>query len=248
MTPTLKPKEYSAEDQETWRVILHEHARKRDTQICEIFLRGVKILGLTENHIPNLEQVNDILRQRSGFRGVLVEGLEEGASFYTMLANREFPVGNFIRNRQDLSYTPAPDIVHDLYGHLPFYTDRAYGDFCQRFGEAAARYVDRPELLRQFERFFWFTAEFGLVKTEKGIRIFGAGIASSTGECEYALSGKPEVKPFDVDAIRHQEFRIDQMQPILFCMESPEQLYRSLDVLCERVAKDAANTKRKAIS
>lgn len=221
-----------------WGAILHEHRRHRDQQICDIFLRGVEILGLTEKHIPDLEGINRILLARTGFRGVLVEGLEEGPRFFRMLAQGEFPVGNFIRSREDLSYTPAPDIVHDLYGHLPFYTDKAYADFCQAFGRAALEFADRPDLLRQFERFFWFTAEFGLIDTKYGRRVFGAGIASSTGECAYALSGQPEVLPFDIDRIRHQEFRIDEMQKLLFCLESPEQLYQSLPELVRKVRAD----------
>src|SRR5690606_15424168 len=110
---------------------------------------------------------------------------------------------------------------------------------CQAFGEVSMAFADRPDLFRQFERFFWFTAEFALVKTQQGIRIFGAGIASSTGECNYALSGKPEVRPFDIDAIRKQEYRIDEMQKVLFLLESPEQLYTSLGELRRRVSMDA---------
>jgi phenylalanine-4-hydroxylase len=235
----ITPKQYTEADKETWRLIVHRHAQTRELQVCDLFLSGVKALGINENKIPNLESLNEILFARSGFRGVLVDGLEEGKSFYRMLSERLFPVGNFIRSRQDLSYTPAPDIVHDLYGHLPFYTDRHYGDFCQAFGEAALEFADQPELLRQFERFFWFTVEFGLIKTAKGVRVFGAGIASSTGECTYALSGEPQVKPFDIDTIRYQEFRIDEMQKTLFLLESPEQLYSSLNELRHRVKQDS---------
>ena len=231
-------KSYTEEDKETWRLILSRHAESRDLQVCDLFLDGVEKLGLTANEIPDLAAVNRVLAARSGFRGVFVEGLEEGKNFFTMLSQRIFPVGNFIRSRHDLSYTPAPDIVHDIYGHLPFYTDKAYGDFCQAFGLAALEFIDQPELLRQFERFFWFTVEFGLMKTAEGIRVFGAGIASSTSECEYALSGKPEIKPFEIDAIRFQEFRIDEMQKLIFLLESPEQLYSSLDELHRRVMRD----------
>lgn len=235
----MAARRFDADERETWRVILHEHARVRDGQICALFLEGVRILGLDEDRIPDLGEINRILQARSGFRGVFVEGLADAATFYAMLARGEFPVGNFIRDRADLGYTPAPDIVHDLYGHLPFYTDRAYGDFCRAIGAAAIQYADRPTLLRQYERFFWFTIEFGLVKTPAGIRVFGAGIASSVGECAYALSGKPKVLPFDVDVIRHQEFRIDEMQPTLFLLESADQLYQSLEELGRRVKKDA---------
>lgn len=235
---------FGAEDTQTWRAILVEHSKKRDAQICDLFLRGLEILNLTESEIPDLERVNEILEERSGFRGVYVKGLEDGASFYRMLSERRFPIGRFIRDGKDLGYTPEPDVVHDLYGHLPFFTDKAYGDFCQAFGAEASKYADRPELLRQFERFFWFTVEFGLLETPQGVRVFGAGIASSTGECDYALSGAPRVEPFDVDLIRRQEFRIDIMQPILFRLKSISQLYESLPVLSEKVKQDAERSRQ----
>ena len=89
--------------------------------------------------------------------------------------------------------------------------------------------MDQPEVLEKFERLFWFTIEFALVKTEKGPRIFGAGILSSKGECNYSLSDEPEVVPFDIKAISEQPYRIDEMQKKLFILDSPEQLYRCLD-------------------
>lgn len=234
---TVKPKIYTDEDRETWRTILHAHRQTRDQQICDMFLKGVEILGLHEDHLPNLEQINQTLRRLTNFEGVLVEGLEEGAQFYNLLKHRQFPVGNFIRSRQDLSYTPAPDIVHDLYGHLPFHTDTTYADFCQEFAALATSFSDRPELLIQFERFFWFTIEFGLIKTSQGRRIFGAGIASSISECQFALSDQVEVVPFSVAAVCDQDFRIDQIQKKLFCLDSTQQLYDSLDDLRGRIQK-----------
>lgn len=231
-----QPPVFTPQDHGTWKIILSTHRRQREKQICDLFLKGVDILGFVDDEIPDLPKINRILKNRTGFEGVFVTGLEEGGDFFRLLADRKFPVGNFIRDRQDLSYTPAPDVVHDLYGHLPFFTDQAYSDFCQKFGAAASRYSDRPELLRQFERFFWFTIEFGLIKTTDGVRVFGAGIASSTGECDYALSDRPEVFPFEVDRIRHQEFRIDQMQTKLFCLNNTEELYTSLPQLERAVA------------
>lgn len=230
---------YSSEDRATWRAILHAHRLKRERQICDIFLNGVEILNLREDYLPTLDEVNQILLARTGWRGVLVEGLEEGPDFYRLLARREFPVGNFIRSPKDLSYTPAPDIVHDMYGHLPFYTDQAYAQFCEAFGLEATKYSDRPDLLRQFERFFWFTVEFGLVETPKGRRIFGAGIASSVAECDYALSDQVEVIPFSVEAVCRQEFRIDEMQKRLFLLPSVQHLYDSLDELRARMKRIA---------
>jgi phenylalanine-4-hydroxylase len=234
----LAPKAFGPRDQDTWRLIISAHEKKRNAQLCDIFLNGVRILGLTADRIPDLGAVNAILRAKTGFEGVLVEGLEDGASFFRMLAEGRFPIGNFIRDQKDLSYTPAPDIVHDLYGHLPYFTDPRYAEFWRSYARAACEFAAAPALLRQFERFYWFCAEFSLLKTPQGTRILGAGIASSTGECDYALSDAPRVEPFDIDRIRHQEFRIDEMQKLLFRFESLEQLYGSLPELQRRVRAD----------
>ena len=233
-----KQKDFGEEGLSAWRTILENHVKTRDEQVFELFAKGVQALGISPEKVPNLEEINSRLDKITGWKGIFVDGLEDGQSFYKMLAKRQFPVGNFIRDKKDLSYTPEPDIVHDLYGHMPFFADKDYADFCQKFGEATLPFMDRDDLLRQFERFFWFTIEFGLIKTSQGNRIFGAGIASSTGECEYALSGEPEVLPFDIDTIRHNEFRIDQMQKRLFILDSTEQLYSSLDELVRRVEAD----------
>ncbi len=232
-------KHFTDEDQKTWRRILEERDQVREEQVVDIFNEGLIKLKINAEQIPNLQEVNERLMKLTGFQGVYVEGLEDGSGFYKMLSNREFPIGHFIREAKDLSYTPEPDIVHDLYGHLPFFTNSEYSDFCEKFGRIACQFLDRKDLLCQFERFFWFTIEFGLIKTPKGVRIFGAGIASSTEESHYALSQEPEVLPFDVDVIRQQEFRIDEIQKKLFLLESTDQLYRGLDELYFKVQQDS---------
>ena len=200
-----------------------------------MFMDGLKKLGMDASDIPDLDAINARLQPMTGWRGVFVEGLEDGASFYQLLRDRQFPIGQFVRDKGDLNYTPAPDVVHDLYGHIPFFANPDYAEYCARFGEAACRYLNDRDRFRQFERFFWFTVEFSLVETPAGRRIFGAGIASSIGECEYALSDQPQVEAFDIDRIRLQEFRIDEMQKKLFLLKSPEQLFGSLQELEQRV-------------
>lgn len=237
-TESQEQKQFTNDEMDSWKTILTNHNKKRFDQIYELFHRGVDALDIRPDKEPRLDEINKKLRVLTCFQGVLVDGLEDGRSFYQMLAHRFFPIGNFIRSKEDLSYTPEPDIVHDLYGHIPFFVDKDYSDFCQKFGEYACEFLDREDLLRQFERFFWFTIEFGLIKTENGLRVFGAGIASSTGECDYALSGKPELRAFDVDDIRKQEFRIDEMQKVLFVIEDVKQLYSSLDELYQKVKGD----------
>lgn len=223
------PPAFTAKDHETWKTLFSKQTPLRGQQIIPEFSTGIELLGLTPDRIPDVNQVNQKLFALTGWQGVYVKGFEGPDTFYQMLANKQFPVGSFIRDPKDLSYTPEPDIFHDLYGHLPFYTIPEYGQFCQDFGRRGLKYLNSAKISEEFQRLFWFTAEFGLLKTTSGLQIFGAGIASSFGECAYALSGKPKILPFDVEIIRNTEFRIDLMQETLFVLENVSQLYRCLD-------------------
>ena len=234
----FKDRAFSNDEIEAWNTVLVAHEKTRKEQVVDIFHSGIKTLNIQAVTIPQLWEINDILEKRSGFKGVYVKGLEDGKSFYTMLAKKLFPIGNFIRNKSDLSYTPEPDMIHDLYGHIPFLVDKEYAAFCQKFGEVACKFIDDDEKFHKFERFFWFTIEFGLIKTNNGPRIFGAGIASSIGECEFALSSKPEIIDFDINTIINQDFRIDQMQKKLFLLRDKYQLYDSIDELVDKINKN----------
>lgn len=222
---------FSPDEHATYAEIVRLHREKRDGQLVPMFLDGLKKLELDRAGIPPLEEVNARLGKLTGWQGVFVRGLEDANGFYQLLRDKKFPIGHFVRDRRDLNYTPAPDVVHDLYGHIPFHADQRYADYCEAYGKFACEFLDDPTRMRRLERYFWFTNEFGLVETPQGRRIFGAGIASSLGECVYALSGEPEVLPFDVERICAQEFRIDQMQPRLFVLQSVEQLYASFPKL-----------------
>lgn len=224
-------KNFSAQEHATWKDLFSRQAPKRKEQIVELFDRGIHELGMTEERIPNLDQINQYLKPRTHFIGVAVTGFEDPKSFFPMLARGEFPVGNFIRDQRDINYTPAPDVFHDLYGHLPFFIDQDYAEFCRDFGRRGSKYLDDEQKLKQWDRLFWYTTEFGLLKTSKGIQIFGAGIASSYGECHYALDPLhgPEIVDFDIEVIRHQDFKIDEMQKKLFLIHDLKDLYSCLD-------------------
>lgn len=200
----------------------------RGVQLDSSFSQGLEALEIGVERIPVLENVNNKLKRLTGWQGVFVTGLEDGKSFFELLSRKLFPIGNFIRDQSDLSYTPAPDIFHDLYGHIPFLASQPYAKFCQEFGVAANLYGSDPIGMREFERFFWFTIEFGLLRAPGGLQVFGAGIASSFGECQYSLSQEVEVLPFDIERIRNCEFRIDVFQKQLFCLESKDQLFESI--------------------
>jgi phenylalanine-4-hydroxylase len=182
-TPFLSTRRVFTDDENaTWGAVVRTQRPRRLEQLVPMFAKGVTALGMDVDTVPALEEVNAKLLALTGWQGVYVKGLEDGRGFYTLLKDKKFPIGNFVRDQKDLNYTPEPDIVHDLYGHIPFFADQAYADYCHRYGEFAVKFLDDAERLRRLERYFWFTIEFGLVESPVGRRIFGAGIASSIGE------------------------------------------------------------------
>lgn len=220
---------FSSGDHEVWRTLYSRQAPLRDQQIVSMFSKGLEALKIGPQSIPNIEDVNLTLSQLTGWSGIYVQGFKEATDFFKLLSEKKFPIGSFIRCKENLSYTPEPDVFHDLYGHLPFYANKDYANFSEEIAKRALKYSNKAKIIEEFQRLFWFTLEFGLIKTKNGRKIFGAGIASSFQECAYALSNQPKVMPFSIEKIRCQYFRIDELQSVLFEIEDTDQLYLCLD-------------------
>lgn len=233
--PGLEFRVFTPYEQGTWALLFSGVAVTREQRMHPMFARGVEALALDDARVPDLDLVNARLAARTGFEGVPVEGHEPDGSFFWMLRERRFPIGNFIRERADLSYTPAPDVFHDLYGHLPLLADARYAEFCAQLGDLACRLGTSEARLAAFGRLFWFALEFGLVETPPGRRILGAGLASSRDESQFALGPEPELRAFDLNDILFRPFRIDEFQRTLFVLRDLEQLYGCLGELEPRL-------------
>ena len=219
---------FDDDEHHTWRLLFQGLGPCRRDMAHPIFAVGIEKLGISAQQIPDLNSVNRRLRQLTGWQGVPVLGLEDNASFFRGLAARRFPIGNFIRDMRDVSYTPAPDVFHDLYGHLPFLADEDSANFCAEFGARAAHWADSPVAMILWGRLFWFGVEFPLIETAAGRRIFGGGLLSSRGESEWSLSAAPHVLPFDLNVIIDLDYKIDEYQKKLFCLSSAQELYSCL--------------------
>src|SRR3982751_1982327 len=165
------------------------------------FLQGIDSLCLEPTRVPRLEDVNRFLSPLTGFKAKAVSGYIPSFLFFDSLRNREFPTTITIRDGATLDYLPEPDIFHDIAGHVPMHTDRAFADTLVRFGECAHTAAERVSAIRDPEvrihrltsiikamaRFFWFTIEFGLMNTRDGLRAYGSGLLSSYGEIAHAI-------------------------------------------------------------
>jgi len=218
----IRPPEYSPADHETWTKL---YARQRDRlpgRSCREFLQGLDAMRFPETRIPALRDASAVLTAATGWRVARVPGLLHERDFFAFLARRVFPSTDYIRAPHEMDYTPAPDMFHDVFAHMPMITHAGFADFYQRMGQCALE-ADGDDR-RRIERFYWFTVEFGLIRTPEGIRVYGNGILSSYAEIEHALSEHVTRLPFDPDAIAEQEYDVSRMQPLLYVIESFEQL------------------------
>ena len=170
--------DYSDEDQAVWRAAGRAPDGARQGHACAEFLRGLETLGIGDS-IPDFESVNARLEPLTGWRVVGVPGLIPDAVFYDHLAHRRFPVTVWIRTRAELDYLVEPDLFHDFFGHVPLLSDPVFADYMQRYGQRGAEAGANIDLLA---RLYWYTVEFGLIRTKQGLKIYGAGILSSAEE------------------------------------------------------------------
>lgn len=213
---------YSEIDQQTWRILYKRQMGYLPGRACTAYLRGAQAITLGGARIPALSELSARLRGATGWQVARVPGLLHERDFFRLLSERTFPSTDYIRGREELDYTPAPDLFHDIFGHMPMLTEPDFADFYQLFGRAALRAEGKQRIA--LERLHWFSVEFGLVEEPEGLRIFGAGILSSKGEVENALSDKVEKRPFSPEAVAEQDYDVWHLQPLLFVLESFEQL------------------------
>ena len=203
----------------------------------ERFLEGVDALCFPIDRVPRLDDVNQFLAPLTGFRAKAVSGYIPAAQFFECLRLREFPTTITIRDGATLDYLPEPDIFHDIAGHVPMHTDRAFADVLARFGACARRATllvgalgneaDRVErlthIVKALARFFWFTIEFGLMEDREGgeLKAYGSGLLSSHTEIAHAIeSAEVQRHPLDLATVVNQSFDYDRLQPSLFFVES----------------------------
>jgi phenylalanine-4-hydroxylase len=239
---------YSAENHEAWRKLYARMQPRWHKYANEHFLKGIENLCLDPKGVPLLADVNKFLAPLTGFRAKAVSGYVPAYIFFDCLRNRDFPTTITIRRSDKLDYLPEPDIFHDIAGHVPMHTDKAFADTLVRFGEAAqfaahmCSEINDPELkvqrlqsiVKAMARFFWFTIEFGLMRDSKSkqVKVYGSGLLSSYGEIEHCIVS-PEVQryPIQLEWVVNQYFEIDHYQPLLFIVDSFDHLFSLVDQL-----------------
>lgn len=216
---------YTDEEHETWNILFDRQSKITPGRACDAFFEGQQRLQMGANGIPKFADLNRILKDLTGWEVVAVEGLIPDLPFFKLLSQRKFPAGNFIRKRTSLDYIQEPDVFHDVYGHVPLLSNPVLSEYLNQFGHAGLR-AHECGTITNLARLYWFTVEFGLMQTSKGLRIYGAGILSSPGETVFSLEDpSPNRIGFDLKRIMQTQYRVDDYQQTYFVIDSFRHLF-----------------------
>ena len=215
---------YTAADHDTYRRLYERQAALLPGLACDEFIAALPSLGI-KDRIPRFEEINERLYKATRWEIVGVPGLIPEVPFFTLLANRKFPVTDWIRQPEEFDYIVEPDIFHDLFGHVPLLFNPVLADYVQRYGAGGLKAAELGacELL---SRLYWYTIEFGLIRQADGLRAYGAGILSSSGELQYSVnSDQPHRVPLDLERTMRTRYKIDTYQQTYFVIDSIQQLF-----------------------
>ena len=211
---------FTADDHAVWDLLFARQVELLGSRVVSPFLDGIDLLRLSHPGVPDVEGLNAILTPRTGWRVVAVPGLVPDEIFFAMLAERVFPVGNFIRTREQLDYLEAPDCFHDMFGHIPMLAHHEFAEMAEHMGRLGMAACAEGEAERA-ARLYWHTVEFGLAREQGKLKILGAGLASSFGEAHFSLeSGKVERLPFSIGRAVRTPYKHDAFQPRYLVSES----------------------------
>lgn len=216
--------QYTPAEHAVWRTLFERQTALLPGLACDAFVAGMRALPIGPDRIPDFRELSAALKPRTGWEVVAVPGLVPDEVFFDHLAHRRFPAGHFIRRADQLDYLEEPDVFHDVFGHVPMLMNPALADYIQAYGEGGLR-AQRLGVLPMLARVYWYTVEFGLVEQADGLRLFGAGIASSATESRFCVQDpSPHRIRFELERVMRTRYRIDDFQQTYFVLHDLAEL------------------------
>ena len=215
---------YTEAEHELWRRLYRRQGSLVPKYACDEFIETLERLHFGEG-IPRFDAINRMLGPATSWQLVAVPGLLPDLTFFEHLANRRFPVTVWIREPKEFDYIVEPDIFHDFFGHVPMLFNPVFADYMQAYGRGGIK-AHALGAIEMLSRLYWYTVEFGLIDTAKGLRAYGAGILSSGGEIGYCIeSPEPNRIGFDLMRIMRTRYKIDTFQETYFVIRDFRELF-----------------------
>jgi phenylalanine-4-hydroxylase len=225
---------YTEEQHGVWAELVGRMLPNIERHAARAYLDGFEIIGLERDRLPNLASVSSRLEPRTRWNSTPVSGFLPAPAFFEMLSACRFPTTTWIRGRESLEYTPEPDIFHDVFGHVPMHAHPVFADFLEHYGRVCAS-IESEAVLERLGRLFWYTVEFGLIREQGHIKVYGSGLISSHGECGNVMGGRCAVRDFSLDEVLDTPVKVDEYQKVLFAVHSFDQIYEAMHEAEQRV-------------
>jgi len=235
---------YTAEDHQVWSILYTRQMEILPDLSAPEYLAGIKKCGFKKECVPNFTEVNIALRAATGWSIYVVPGLIDNQVFFEHLSRKEFPATTWLRSMDQLNYLEEPDMFHDVFGHIPLLSEQFFCDFLQGLSDLSLEHIDNPVVIEYLARLYWYTVEFGLIRTDDVVKIYGAGILSSAGESVFSLSDEAKHLDFDPIQIMKTPYIKDKYQAQYFVIDSFEELFQSLKTVRDIIALETSPYKR----
>lgn len=235
---------YTDEDFKVWKLLYDRQIVNLPEAATEAYMKGLEIARFVPDRIPRFDETNQILSSVTGWKLAVVPGIVPDYTFFELMSNKNFPATTWLRKMEELDYLEEPDMFHDVFAHVPLLTNQNFVNFLEELSKIGLQYCGNDWAIELLSRIYWFTVEFGLIRENDKLRIYGAGILSSAGETKFCLSDEPAHYEFNVRKIMGTSYWKDKFQDKYFIIDSYEQLYNSIpeikQVIAEEVEKAAA--------
>lgn len=222
---------YTAEDFEVWKTLYNRQMHILQSAVASSYLTALDKVNFRANHIPDFKEVDAILKPSTGWSIEVVPNICPQKEFFQFLSERKFTATCWLRTMEQLDYLEEPDMFHDVFGHVPLLSNEAYCEFFRGISNIALEFIDNPRAIELLSRVYWFTIEFGMMRENSEVKIYGAGIISSHSETLHCLEKQTLKLDYDVKTMMHTDYRTDILQDKYFVMDSFDQLYDSLSAI-----------------
>ena len=228
-------KNYTEEDFKVWNILFTRQLIILNGIVADEFIVALNDLNFTPDKIPNFNQINNTLKNITGWVIKTVPNISPPKDFFFYLSKKKFTTTCWLRSISQIDYLEEPDMFHDVFAHVPLLSNKEYTSFFMELGQIAMSVIQDPIKLKKLQRIYWFTIEFGLIKKDKKFKIYGAGIISSKEESKNVLSNKSLKKKFNVKKVMNHSFRIDIVQDTYYYIDSFKELTLSLNEIRENI-------------
>jgi len=228
-----KYNKYTDSDQEVWNILFNRQQNNLQNKVCTEYLECLELFSscLHKNEIPDFKKINNFFKDHTGWQIHVVPGLIPVEEFLTLLADKKFCSSTWLRSKDKLDYLEEPDMFHDIFGHIPLLLNPVFSEFVYDFGKLGKKHIDQKEFIIKMQRLYWYTIEFGLIKQNDQLKIFGAGIVSSFGESNSIHNTEIKKIDYDLEKVMETSFYTDAIQDKYYVTNSMEELYDSLKIL-----------------